>query len=353
MFEEKYVTKKRSARLNKKAVVLLALIAFLGSILFLNYPFGTSGSFGPVTFGQILGSVGQLLIAPDQLVKGQEEGEINVLLLGVGGNGYYGSTITDTIMIASIKLPDDDNGKTKVSLFSIPRDLAVELPSGNRWHKINEAYTYGQLRGEGIGGKWISDVVTEWTGMPIHYYAVVDFGAFRDGIDAIGGVEVDVEREFTDYSYPDYNFGTQTIHFDQGFQYLDGERALQYTRSRKGNNGEGSDFARARRQQKVIWAVKEKVESYNVILDIRTISRVVESLSGKTDTDLELWQMKRLYDLTKDVEQADVVSNTLDPRTGLVCSAIDEETQLYVLRLCEGKTLDDIRLFAEKRFTER
>jgi LCP family protein required for cell wall assembly len=358
MFEDKYPHKKISfwqkARIKALVAGLIFMVASVGIFVASGYDFSLdiTPEKNSTVFGQVIGSVSQFLIEPDRPIAGEVDGTVNLLLLGVGGNGYYGATITDTIMVASIKLPETNGGKTKISLISIPRDLAVELPGGTRWHKINEAYVYGELRQEGLGSAWVSEIVEEWLNIPIHYFGVVDFVAFRDGIDALGGVDVEVENSFTDYSYPDYNFGTQVVNFDKGVQKMNGERALQFARSRKGNNGEGSDFMRARRQQKIMWAVKERVTKLNLIRDIKTVKDLYDSLTGTVDTDMELWQIKRVYDMVKGVDQNDIFTHTLDPRTGLVCSAIDEETQLYVLRMCEGVSFNDIHDFAEKRFEE-
>lgn len=354
MFEEIHpqVRKREQKKKRRKfifALISLCLVLALGTAYYATQVYSVGAAIYPDnSTGQILGTFGRLFIEDDNPLIGEEAGQINILLLGVGGNGYYGTTITDTIILASI-YPANEGNPLKVSLLSIPRDTAVEIPGIEGWRKINEAYTWGELKGEGKGFEYIKDVVGDWTGVYADYYITVDFESFRDVVDAIGGVDVDVEREFTDYSYPDYSHGyLPAVHFDEGLQHMDGESALQYARSRKGNNGEGSDFSRARRQQKLLWSVKEKVRSLNVVRDIGIIRRMAESLQGHYWTNLELWEIKRFYDLVKDAEQEQITSEVLDPRTGLVCSEIDEETQLYVLRLCEGVNIDDVHKFVEK-----
>ena len=303
------------------------------------------------TTSEIIESFGQLLISGDRPLAGEKNKEVNILLLGVGGNGYYGNMLTDTIIIASLR-PGEKPVDTEVVLLSVPRDLWVQVPDVPGYKKINEAFLYGELKEKGKGYLLLGEVLEEWTGLVIDYYAVGNFDAFEDTIDLVGGVDVDVKQAFSDFSYPDKNKGyLPPITFEEGFQHMDGERALIYARSRKGNNGEGSDFARSQRQQKILIAFKEKLSSFNYLISMTTISKIAESISGSFTTDLELWEMKRLYDLTKEIPNQNFKTVNFDPRTtGMLCSGIDSETQLYAIKLCEGKTFGDLHNFVEERF---
>ena len=104
------------------------------------------------------------------------------------------------------------------------------------------------------------------TGLQVPYFAVMDFSGFEKAIDQVGGVDVTVDRTFTDYQYPDSGTGylpPQT--FTAGPQHMDGARALIFARSRHAAGVEGSDFARSQRQQKIIDAFKQKVLSMNLV----------------------------------------------------------------------------------------
>ena len=358
MFEDKYSRSARDSffyRLIKSRVFVLGLIAgiVIGGGAFSAYSVISIGTdlYPEKTTGEIIESFGQLIIAGDRPLARENSGEINILFLGVGGNGYYGNMLTDTIIIASLRLQEDPQD-TEVVLLSVPRDLWVEVPGVPGSRKINEAFLYGELREEEKGYLLLGEVLEEWTGIRLDYYVVGNFDAFQAVVDIVGGVEVEVERAFTDYSYPDSNGGfLSPVSFDIGLQHMDGGRALQFARSRKGTNGEGSDFARSKRQQKILVAFKEKLSALNYLIDISTISKIASSLSGNFEMNLELWETRRLYDLLKSVPNKNFRTVNFDPRTtGMLCSGIDEETQLYAIKLCAENTFGDLHEFVENRF---
>jgi len=301
--------------------------------------------------GEILGNFSKLVIASDRPLDGEEKREVTVMLLGVGGNGYYGKIVTDTIILMTIR-PADEPGDSEVVLLSIPRDLWVEVPEISGSRKINEAFKYGELREEGQGYAVLSEVLEAWTGIGSEYYAVGNFEAFESVIDAVGGVDVEVDRAFTDYSYPDGNLGyLSPLTFEEGSAHLDGEKALRFARSRHGTNGEGTDFARSKRQQKIIVAFKERLSRLDYLMDISTIKKLAEIIAGSFNSNFEPWEAKRLYDLTKDIPRENFYLINLDPATtGLLCGGTDEETQLYAIKICDGYEMSDLRQFVENRF---
>ena len=211
------------------------------------------------TKGGILSQLKNLLIKNETDVAGAKENRINMLLLGVGGHGHEGAYLTDTIIIASLQ-PDEG----QAALLSIPRDLYVtskELGGA----KVNAVYVLAEQEGLD-GGTVLKDALSESFGIPIHYYSRIDFDGFMHMIDLVGGVDVHVDRSFVDEKFPADNFQMQVVSFEQGDQHLDGLTALQYARSRHGNAGQGSDFARARRQQKILLALKNKLFAEKIYL---------------------------------------------------------------------------------------
>ncbi len=248
-----------------------------------------------------------LISNPDKQLVGEADERVNVLLVGIGGAGHQGAYLADTIILASIKPSTEE-----VATLSIPRDLYVEIPEYG-WRKINNAMAFGEM-GDYLGGgpALLIDALEPVIGVPIHYYARVDFEGFRKIIDDLGGIDVYVENGFTDYEYPDYNYGYQTISFTEGWEHMNGERALQYSRSRHGTNGEGSDFARSRRQQKVLFAAKEKALSLNTLLNPNKIVNILESLGEHNQTNMEIWEILRLADLIKNIEREKVISKVLE-----------------------------------------
>ncbi len=257
-------------------------------------------------------------------LKGQEEDRINVLLLGLGGLNHPGGTLTDTIMVASYKPSTNE-----MSFISIPRDLVVKVYDDNNpdyWEgrKINYAYELG-------GMDLVLEKITEVTGLDMNYYVWLDFEGFRKIIDDMGGLDIYVENGFTDYEYPDYNYGYQTIQFTKGWTHMDGETALQFSRSRHGNNGEGSDFARSQRQQKVIESFKDKMFSSSTLLNPMTLNNILGSLSDHLKTNAEVWEMVQGAKMSGEMDKESIISKVIDNgASGLLYSKI-ADTGAYVL----------------------
>ena len=235
-----------------------------------------------------------------------------ILLLGFGGAGHDGAYLTDSLEVARL---DPTSGA--ITLISVPRDLWVHIPrmtngQGDYWGKINEAYalgvgttdpgTGGDNRRHQAGGALASTVVAQVLGIPIDAWLSLDFVGFRQFIDALGGVDVDVAQTFTDDHYPnnddaDIDPSYKTIHFDAGPQHLDGEAALAFARSRYAPE-DGSDFGRARRQQRVLSGVARQLASPGALprafalLDALT-GHVHTSLSSGEARDLAGWAQER------------------------------------------------------------
>jgi LCP family protein required for cell wall assembly len=221
-----------------------------------------------------------------------QNGRVNLLILGVGGKGHDGPDLTDTMIFVSVSLTDHS-----IELVSIPRDIWIpEIRA-----KINSAYYWGETQPDRGGGLTFSkQIVTEVTGQPVDYALVIDFSGFKDIIDTIGGVDVTVDRSFTDTKYPitgrenDICNGDptlacryMTIHFEKGTTHMNGETALEFVRSREGDNGENTDFARSARQQKVIAAVGKKSLSFSTIANPVKDYRLLLAVKASVQTDLD------------------------------------------------------------------
>jgi polyisoprenyl-teichoic acid--peptidoglycan teichoic acid transferase len=217
-------------------------------------------------------------------------GKTNLLVLGKSGAGHDSPDLTDTIIFLSV-----DRIHNKVSMISIPRD--IWMPSIRA--KINSAYYWGNQKEESGGFVLAKSAVEEVVGQPINYVVVFDFSGFVETVNALGGIEVDVENTFTDERYPvagkendlcggDPEFACryETIRFTRGKQMMDGERALKFVRSRNAEGDEGTDFARARRQARVFGAVKSKLLSREILLSPRKLSEVVKVIERNSETNL-------------------------------------------------------------------
>lgn len=230
----------------------------------------------------VVDTIKEWAFSGDRTIKGYKEDRVNILLLGIGGEGHDGGQLSDTMILASLK-----PSTKQLSLLSIPRDLAIEIP-GYGVKKINAASAYGEEKNPGKGGELSAQVVSQTLDVPIHYWVRVDFKAFSQLIDNMGGVVVDIERSFTDSQYPTYDYGYQTISFQAGKQKLTGEQALQYIRSRHGNNNENNDFARNRRQQRLLTAVRTQLFTPEVLHDTTKVKSIISTLLKYTSTNLSV-----------------------------------------------------------------
>lgn len=260
-------------------------------------------------------------------LKGEETGRINILLLGVGGKNHDGGYLSDTIMLVSL-----DVVNKRVAMVSVPRDLTVPVENMG-WRKINSVSSYAEQQNPGSGGLAVSQAVSSLFEIPIDYYLMVDFQGFINIIDKLGGVTVEVENTLDDYSYPvlgredayPYNSRFEHLHVEKGTQTMDGSLALKYARSRHGVGIEGSDFARARRQQLVIGAVKDQLMSMNVLFKPTLIAGIISEVSDHISTNLKVWEMAKLWTMFKDTDKGNIINKVLDDGpNGFLKSGISE-----------------------------
>ncbi len=270
-----------------------------------------------------------LATAGDRPLEGESEGRINVLLLGIGGEAHEGGQLSDTIIVASI-----DPAKSKLGLLSLPRDLVVAIP-GVGWQKINAAHAYGAASSPdtaGAGAALAKETIENTSGQEIHYYIKLDFEGFTKVVDALGGIRVDVPVAFTDASYPDENFGYAPVHFDAGWQTFTGEQALKYVRSRHGTEGQGTDFSRAARQQQILEALLARVSALSTLLNPNKLLALSDIIGTHIETDMELWQLLRLYDIGKNISTGAVTQVVLSNEAGGLLVADTNEEGTYLLR---------------------
>lgn len=240
-------------------------------------------------------------------LQGETDDRVNILLLGYGGPGHDGPYLTDTMMVISVQ-----PSTKQVALISIPRDLVVDIP-GYDYRKINSVLSFGRdQKYPGGGEAFAVNVVRDVLNIPIQYYARVDFDGFKDVIDQVGGITVTVDTAFSDFQYPDNAYGYDPISFKAGQQTMDGTAALKFSRSRHGNNGEGSDFARAARQQKIIVALKEKLLSFGTLSNPKKISDVLGSLGSHSQTNMEIWEMLRLAKMVGGIQSDQIINKVYD-----------------------------------------
>ena len=196
---------------------------------------------------------------------------------------------SDTLFVVML-----DKSKKNAALLSVPRDTRVKI-KGHGWDKINAAFAYG-------GQKLTRETVQDFLGIKLNNYVVVDFQGFKGLVDAVGGVDINVEKRM--YYYDPYD-GFE-IDLRPGMQHLDGKTAMQYVRYRD----EEGDIGRIRRQQKFLMALYRHIASKNIIAKIPGVSKQIMSM---VKTDLSLKEMVELGNVMRDMVEKDGLKMSMVP----------------------------------------
>lgn len=236
---------------------------------------------------------------------------VNFLLLGMAGGDHPGADLTDSLMFISLNLLTGDT-----VLISLPRDIWVESLKA----KLNTAYHFGEVKQPGGGLTLVKAAVSEITNQPIHYAAVLDFSGFAKAIDVLGGLEINILHEFTDKEYPIPGQETaepvsdryETIHFIAGKQHLNGSAALKYVRSRHASGEEGTDFARAQRQQLVILAFKDQLLSAKILLNPSKLNQLKTIISDSVKSDIPSSAQPDLFKLLMRLNRSQIRTGIID-----------------------------------------
>lgn len=290
------------------ALALIVVITF-GGLLFSQSYFKLNKVFNGSS-----GSVAALKpnVNPD-LLKGEGSGRINILLLGRGGGNHEGPDLTDSMMVASI-----DPINYSVTLLSLPRDLWVNVPNAGVM-KINAAWESGEFKyyGKTVTGSTDSGAINEGfsqvdqtvnqvLGINIDYNMLINFQAFQQAVDTVGGVTVNVPTPLVDPTMAWQN-NNNPILAQAGTQNFDGSQALLYVRSRETT----SDFARAQRQRAVLVAIKSKIETLGTLSNPVKISGLINAFGNNVATDMSLSDASKLYDIVKNISNSSVTSTDL------------------------------------------
>jgi LCP family protein required for cell wall assembly len=309
--------KRKEARAQKKRVTILKRITvvLLSVLLALVLIAGVTKalvSLKVVSLRTFLNVTGTEL-------KTDSGGYVNVLLLGRGDADHDGVDLTDTMMIAST-----DPKKTKSTiLLSIPRDLYVTDSQSMGRSRINELYRNykTQLHKEGLptpeaSKKALEELMAEVGrkfNVRLQYAIIVNFSGFVKGVDALGGVDIDVPYDIMDTTYPGPNYSYETFEIKAGPQHLDGETALKYVRSRHTT----SDFGRSARQQQVIQALSGKAKTMGIIGSPAKILSLYRILSENIETTMSTSEMLGGAKLAEDLDASRVITMQLNDRSGV------------------------------------
>lgn len=253
---------------------------------------------------------------------------MNVLLLGI--DARKGETVgrSDTVILASV-----DTKTKQMALLSIPRDTRVNIP-GHGWDKINSANLYG-------GPEKSMKVVSDLLGQPVNYYVLTNFNGFKDIVDALGGVTIDVERNMY-HDDPD-DGGAYRINLKKGVQRLDGDKALQYVRYR---NYELGDIDRTKYQQKFLMALAKEMLQPSTITKL---PRLVPEINSYVKTNLTIDGMISMAQAARKLEDGNILTQTLPGRPvdidgGSYWGVDPNEARKTMAMLFNGETVTSIVL---------
>ncbi len=262
-------------------------------------------------------------VTPD-LLKGEGDGRVNILLLGIGGPGHDGPDLTDTIVVLSV-----DPVNNTATMLSVPRDLWVQQPINyfGSQQKINAAYESGKYHYLGkldsssananavqAGFSNIDQVIKTVLGINVDYHMLVNFQAFRQAVDAVGGITVNVPTPLVDPTMAWENKWNPVL-APAGVQQMGGVEALLYARSRETT----SDFARGQRQRQILVALKDKVLTAGTLSNPAKIDELMNAFGDNVYSDMSTQGATRLYSIIKKVSDNQIASAGLtDPPHVLV-----------------------------------
>lgn len=200
---------------------------------------------------------------------------------------------TDTMMLVSI----NPTAQT-IGVLSIPRDLFVQVPGYSALQRVNSPMVFGETRQAGYGATLMMQTVQLNLGMRVNDYVVVDFQAFIDMVNILGGISVTTDYTINDQQYPNMTYGYDPFYLPAGTHTLDGYNALRFARTRHGD----SDIQRAERQQQTIMAIRDKVLDFNMIPQLILQSpQLWQTLQNNLYTGLTLEQVIQLGLYVKDI----------------------------------------------------
>lgn len=310
--------KPRWKRILKRVLItLLVLLALTGLWL---------GAKFVINSVKLFGWNGLLDYFRTTKLAGEDTGRVNILLAGNSADdaGHGGAELTDSVMVASINTKD----KTGY-ILSIPRDLYVDIPDSG-YAKINEAYQDGEENGfseagyDAGGMGLLEKTVSERFGMPIHYYALVNYAGLEQAVNAVGGISVVVSstdpRGLYDPSPDLKNNREPLVDLPNGLVTLDGRTALNLSRARgnaRGSYGYAqSDFTRTENQRKILLGLKEKAASIGTLANPIKMSQLLDTVGGNVKTSFEPGELRRLYKLTKEIPSEKIKSASLNNANG-------------------------------------
>jgi len=265
---------------------------------------------------------------PDYAMPDKDANRLNILILGIRGEDDPDASTGGPMLTDSIQVFSFDKTTKKSSLVSIPRDLFVTIHD-NKKDKLNSAYEYGFYHSSNYL-QFIKDELSKITGVYMDNVIVFDFSSFKEIIDALGGIDITLAAPFTESGQWGFSFSLPA-----GVNHLDGQTALYYARSRYSS----SDFDRSRRQQQIIFAIKDKLLKLNFLGDPVKSFSILSLIKNDIKTDVGIWNLSEFLDLANQVK-FDQIKKSVISTDNLVVES--KENGAYIL-LPKGGTLAGIK----------
>lgn len=364
--KEKKLDKNFSQQGKRKRVsrrVVFGIIFFLILLVVIFFLWAGPTLFKVAPNANVFTSILRSIPGVSDNLKATDKGTTHIVLLGMRGEEVVGGgLLADTIMVASFS----QENQQLISLISIPRDLYVTVPESSERTKINAVHALGEGKEKGLGLVYMKKILSEVLGQEIHYAVSIDFAGFEELIDALGGVSITLNEPFIEpiqfheervcdpnvFTVPSGNFEEKisgktgkvkaryplcynaneecggVFQLPAGQNDLDGEKALCYVRSRVTS----SDFDRARRQQEVLKQLKEKAFSLGLLIDFEKTNGILNALGNNVHTDLQLWEMKKFFELAKEFQSPEIRQKVLEnSEQGLLYTPEDSGGAGYIL----------------------
>lgn len=247
-------------------------------------------------------SLGGEVIVPRPAAIDSLLNDTNFLLLGMAGKGYPAPYLTDTIIVGRF-----DAASQRLTLVSIPRDLFVEIPESKNFVRINSLYEIGRSFSPLEPEKFIKEKVEEITGLPIHYYAVIDVTGLERLIDSLGGVELEIKKPIHDPFYPGPNYSYEPFYLKEGIHHLNGHDAVRFARSRYAPRG---DFERIERQHELLRSLRETLASQ--AFGLENAFSLFSDLNGHLFTNVSMKDLPSLLAAFFFLHNREIETLTLD-----------------------------------------
>lgn len=236
------------------------------------------------------------------------DGESRFTMILVGLDRRPGETglayRTDTMMLVSI-----DPISNSIGILSLPRDTYVVINGYSSRQRINSAMVLGEIQRSGYGPELMRDTVSGNFGIRVHDYMAVDFQAFIDLVDAVGGVDIETTYTINDPRYPSMNYGYDPFYLPAGSHFLTGYDALRFARTRHGD----SDIRRAERQQQVIFALRDRILDLDMVPSlIAQAPSLWSSWQDNVYTGLSFEQIIQLGLYVRDVPRENISTGVVD-----------------------------------------